>query len=64
VRPGGVVVLVEGRFASGNGMTGEEVAAIVPPTLAGPEVTDLSSDESLWGGPLSDQRLLVVLRRL
>lgn len=59
VRPGGFIVLVEGRFASGNGMTAAEVAAIAPPSLSPPVVTDLSSDASLWGGPLTDQRLLV-----
>ncbi len=63
VRPGGSVVLVEGRFASGNGMTAAEIAAIAPPELSPPQVTDLSGDASLWGGPLADQRLLVTFSR-
>ncbi len=64
VRPGGTIVLVEGRFSSGNGMIADEVAAIAPPTLSTVEVTDLSNDASLWGSALSDQRLLIVARRV
>ncbi len=63
VRPGGTVVLVEGRFASGNGMTADEIANITPASLEVTEATDLSGDTSLWGAALTDQRLLVVARR-
>jgi ubiquinone/menaquinone biosynthesis C-methylase UbiE len=63
LKPGGCVILVEGRFASGNGMSAEEIAEAVPPTLTSLVVTDLSKDASLWGSPLSDQRLLAVAQR-
>jgi ubiquinone/menaquinone biosynthesis C-methylase UbiE len=60
LKPGGRLILVEGRFASGNGMSGEEIAAALPPALSSLVVTDISKDRDLWGGPLSDQRLLAV----
>lgn len=60
LKPGAWLILVEGRFASGNGMSGEEIAAALPPALSSLVVTDLSKDADLWGGPLSDQRLLAV----
>ena len=63
LRPGGCVILVEGRFASGNGMSAEEIAEALPPTLTSLAVTDLSKDANLWGSPLSDQRLLAVAQR-
>ena len=63
LRQDGRVILVEGRFASGRGMSRDEVVAAFPETLSSPEVTDLSRDESLWGGPIGDQRLLVVATR-
>ena len=61
--PGGKLLLIEGRFASGNGMSEAEIAQALPPVLSITEVTDLSFDTSLWGGPLTDQRLLVVVSR-
>lgn len=60
LKPGGCLILVEGRFASGNGMSAEEIAAALPPNLSSLVVTDLSKAAPLWGGPLSDQRLLAV----
>lgn len=63
LRPGGRLILVEGRFASGNGMSETEIAEALPPSLPVTAVSDLSAEASLWGGPLSDQRLLVVATR-
>jgi ubiquinone/menaquinone biosynthesis C-methylase UbiE len=64
LKPGCRLILVEGRFASGNGMSRDEIAAAMPSGLSAPELIDLSGDAALWGGPLSDQRLLAVATRL
>lgn len=61
--PGGTLLLIEGRFASGNGMASEDVAAALPDAIEDVITTDLSADASLWGGPLSDERYLVVGKR-
>jgi ubiquinone/menaquinone biosynthesis C-methylase UbiE len=63
LRPGGKLIVIEGRFASGNGMSETEIAEALPPSLSITAVADLSAEASLWGGPLSDQRLLVVATR-
>ena len=63
LREGGVLILVEGRFASGRGMSEAELADAWPATLTPFEVTDLSQQAALWGGPLTDQRLLFVAAR-
>jgi ubiquinone/menaquinone biosynthesis C-methylase UbiE len=61
---GGRLVLIEGRFASGNGMSEAELLAALPGTFSTPDFTDLSSRAELWGAPLSDQRLLATATRL
>jgi ubiquinone/menaquinone biosynthesis C-methylase UbiE len=63
LREGGRLILVEGRFASGRGMSEAEIRAALPPDLTPAEVTDLSGETALWGGPIPDQRLLVVATR-
>jgi ubiquinone/menaquinone biosynthesis C-methylase UbiE len=60
LRPGGAVILVEGLFASGRGMSEAEIRAAFPDTLTPPTVTDLAANHALWSGPIPDQRLLVV----
>jgi hypothetical protein len=60
---GGVMLLIEGRFASGNGMAADEVVAAMPGTMSRPNVIDLGRRGALWGGPIQDQRLLVTANR-
>lgn len=60
---GGRLILVEGRFASGMGLSESEIVDALPATLTAPEITDLAVEESLWGGPIVDQRILVVTAR-
>lgn len=64
LRAGGTLLLIEGLFASGNGMSEAEIVAALPPSLSPPQVIDLAADHELWGGPIPDQRLLVVSTRL
>lgn len=60
----GQLILVEGLFASGKGMSQAEILTAMPDTFAKPKVADLSQNEVLWGGPIPDQRLLITTSRL
>ena len=62
VRPGGALVLVEGRWSTNVGITASELAAVVGPLVAGLRVESLSADEALWGGPVTDERYALVAR--
>jgi ubiquinone/menaquinone biosynthesis C-methylase UbiE len=64
LRPGGRLILVEGLFASGRGMSEAEILAALPDAFAPAEVSDLGLNHALWGGPIPDQRLLVTTTRL
>jgi hypothetical protein len=59
--PDGVLLLVEGRWWTGGGLTAEHTAAIVRRLGRRAEVTPLQEPD-LWGGPISDERYLVVSR--
>jgi ubiquinone/menaquinone biosynthesis C-methylase UbiE len=62
LRPGGVLLLVEGRWSTGSGLTAEEVAGMVLRHRAEATVRALD-DPALWGGPVDDERHLVVSPR-
>lgn len=62
LRPRGRLVLVEGRWATGAGLAADEVAGLVQRCGREAEVTPLV-DPALWGGPVDDERYLVVSRR-
>jgi SAM-dependent methyltransferase len=59
--PGGILVLVEGHWATGAGLTAAECTRIVRTARAEVEVRPLS-DPILWGKPISDERYLLVSR--
>lgn len=59
--PGGILVLVEGHWATGAGLTAAESTRIVRTARAEVEVRPLS-DPILWGKPISDERYLLVSR--
>ena len=61
LRPGGVLVLVEGRWSTGAGITAPELVALVRRHRHEAEVTALP-DPRLWGKPVTDERYLVVSR--
>lgn len=58
LRPGGRLVLVEGRWETGGGLTATQTEAVVEPSVASLTTTPLT-DPTLWGGPI-DERYLVV----
>ncbi|MEJ2858735.1 MULTISPECIES: methyltransferase domain-containing protein [unclassified Saccharothrix] len=59
LKPGGRLVLVEGRWHTGAGLTAAETQALVRQHRADVEVRRLD-DPLLWGGPITDERYLVV----
>ncbi|GHJ36634.1 class I SAM-dependent methyltransferase [Streptomyces sp. TS71-3] len=79
LRPGGVLVLVEGRwripgrraepYVPGaedlpwhGGVTAEDLTAAVAPLTTEVRVTPLTDDPELWGGPVGDERYVLVGR--
>ncbi|GAA3670882.1 class I SAM-dependent methyltransferase [Lentzea roselyniae] len=61
LRPGGLLVLVEGRWSTGAGLTAAECRALVLDVRREADVTRLD-DPALWGRPIDDERYLLVSR--
>jgi SAM-dependent methyltransferase len=59
LRPGGRMLLVEGSWSTGAGLTAAETEALLRAAGRSPE-THALTDDVLWGGPVSDERYLVV----
>jgi SAM-dependent methyltransferase len=59
LEPGGRVVLVEGRWSTGVGLTADQALALAAGTGLRAEVQPLD-DTAYWGRPISDERYLVV----
>lgn len=62
LRPGGRLVLVEGRWHTGAGMTAADTLEAVLRHREDASVTALD-DPDLWGGPITDERYLLVSDR-
>ncbi|MFI7639624.1 class I SAM-dependent methyltransferase [Nonomuraea sp. NPDC049400] len=74
LRPGGRLVLVEGRWGEAGlpyvegagslpwhgGVSADDLAAAVRPLVAGLRVEPLSGDADLWGGPVGDERYTII----
>lgn len=58
LRPGGGLVLVEGRWGTGAGLGADETADLVTRAGLEPEVRRLD-DPALWGRAIDDERYLV-----
>jgi SAM-dependent methyltransferase len=61
LRPGGRLVLVEGRWSTGAGLTADECASVVGNVRKEVSITRLD-DAALWGHPIDDERYLLVSR--
>ena len=61
LRPGGRLVLVEGHWHTGAGLTASACESLVSRHRDHVEVVRLD-DPVLWGGPIADERYLVVSR--
>ncbi|PPK90889.1 methyltransferase family protein [Kineococcus xinjiangensis] len=62
LKPGGVLLLVEGRWATGAGITARDCEALVRRYREDARVRMLP-DPSLWGGDITDERYLLVSSR-
>jgi ubiquinone/menaquinone biosynthesis C-methylase UbiE len=60
--PGGVLVLVEGRWSTGGGLTAAEAGRTVLRHRGDATIITLD-DPALWGRPITDERYLLVSRR-
>lgn len=61
LRPGGRLVLVEGNWVTGAGLTAERCAEIVGGVCSQVEVRHLP-DPALWGREIEDERYLLLAR--
>jgi hypothetical protein len=61
LKPDGVVVLIEGRWANGAGLTAKDAEAIVLTTRTEVAVRHLP-DEVYWGKAIEDERYLLISR--
>jgi SAM-dependent methyltransferase len=59
LRPGGRLLLVEGRWSTGAGLTADECRRLVLSHRRHVDVRMLT-DPALWGGPIDDERYLLV----
>jgi ubiquinone/menaquinone biosynthesis C-methylase UbiE len=60
--PGGVLLLIEGRWSTGVGLTAREAGRAVLRRRSDATITVLD-DQALWGAPVTDERYLLVSRR-
>lgn len=63
LQPGGRLLLIEGFWHTGSGLHADAVVAALPPALAAVTVVNLADQPALWGGPVQDERYLVVADR-
>jgi SAM-dependent methyltransferase len=61
LRPSGRLLLVEGRWHTGTGIDVEACRRLVAPHASRVDVVPLV-DEVYWGGPINDERYLLVAR--
>jgi SAM-dependent methyltransferase len=57
--PGGRLVLVEGRWHTGAGWRADDLLPLVEVATSSAELRHLP-DPALWGGPIEDERYLIV----
>ncbi len=75
LRPGGRLVLVEGRWGPAGpyvpeaashpwtgGVGADDLAAAVRPLVTELRIEQLGADPDLWGGPVNDERYALIAR--
>jgi ubiquinone/menaquinone biosynthesis C-methylase UbiE len=60
--PGGLLLLIEGRWSTGAGLTAREAGRAVLRQRSDATITVLD-DATLWGAPVTDERYLLISRR-
>jgi hypothetical protein len=58
----GRLILIEGRWWTGGGLSAADTSELVLRSRREAEITTLD-DAALWGGPIEDERFVVVSRR-
>jgi ubiquinone/menaquinone biosynthesis C-methylase UbiE len=61
LRPGGMLLLIEGRWRGGVGLTADHCSTLVHSHRQHTEIRPLN-DRALWGGPIEDERYLLISR--
>ena len=59
LRPGGRMLLVEGRWSTGGGLSAAVCRDLVLRHRSSADVRLLGGDPALWGGPVDDERYLM-----
>jgi SAM-dependent methyltransferase len=60
LRPGGRLLLVEGRWATGAGLSAPECRDLVRQSGRSADVRQLGADSALWGRDVDDERYVLV----
>jgi SAM-dependent methyltransferase len=63
LRPAGRLVLIEGRWGTGAGLSAADCRDLVLQHRENAEVQQLAGRTALWGGPVDDERYLLVSSR-
>lgn len=63
LKPGGLLVLIEGFWYTGVGLHAHTLAEMLPPVLEQRQIIQLSKRPNLWGKPVSDERYAIVAHR-
>jgi SAM-dependent methyltransferase len=63
LRPGGRLVLIEGRWMTGAGLTAAECSALLQDQGLQADDLRMLGDEALWGKPITDERYLITAGR-
>jgi hypothetical protein len=56
------LILIEGRWSTGAGLSAEDCRSLVLRHRAEAIVQPLSENEGLWGKPVDDERYLILSR--
>lgn len=60
LKPGGCLLLIEGYWYTGSGMRAQEILSDLPRSVTVSLVETLSDQPELWGGPVTDDRYLIL----
>jgi SAM-dependent methyltransferase len=63
LRPGGRLVLIEGHWSTGAGLTMSQILTALPAELWIEDALDLRRQRKLWGHRLSDERYALVVQK-
>jgi SAM-dependent methyltransferase len=63
LKPGGILLLIEGYWHTGSGLHASEIVASLPSSLAGVTVEDLSTEAIYWGKAVEDERFAILAQK-